>query len=318
MPLCSIVLTNYNGLKNGNLPRFLNRIWEACKSNKLCDELILVDDGSSDESCDFIRSGFPDIKLISLITNRGFAIAANAGFAACRNPYAALISNDMVPASDWLNFLMPQFSDPEIFAVSARLIYENGNPQSYRRAVKMKWGRLKRYHTSSQPTDEDAKGKQFHHFGDAWSLLDVNKFHKMGGFDPLFLPFFSEDEDLFYRAWKNGWKVCYEPRSKVIHCHEFSTIYRATSDKGREQIYRGHQFLYTWKNLDDPIFRAQHFISIAIRFLISWCYDTNFYHALKYAWSKKQLMQNSRLNRPNNIFSDKVIMRKMLTVINLH
>ena len=54
-----------------------------------------------------------------------------------------------------------------------------------------------------------------------------DRFLEMGGFDPLFAPFYWEDVDLCYRAWKRGWKILFEPRSAVLHDHQ-STIGKVT------------------------------------------------------------------------------------------
>lgn len=306
------MLTSYNGLANGNLPRFLPRIVEAVRAGSLVGEIVLADDGSEDDSPAWIREHFPDIRLLALTPNRGFSVAANAAFAACRYPRVALLSNDMVPHPDWLSYLEPHLLDPLVFAASARLVYEDGRPQSDRRAVRMKWGRFKRY-VSSRPTEEEAATRRFNHFGDAWSLFDREKFLELGGFDEgLFLPFFSEDEDLFYRAWKRGWHVIYEPRSRVIHCHECSTIFRAYDDARRQRIYRAHQFLYTWKNLDDPRLRLQHFLSLVLRASLSWIFDRQFYAALRYALGRRHLLRTSRANRGPQPVSDREVMQRML------
>src|SRR5205823_9532662 len=49
--------------------------------------------------------------------------------------------------------------------------------------------------------------------------FDRHKFLELGGFDPLLEPFYLEDTDVGYLAWKRGWKVLYQPRSIVYHEH---------------------------------------------------------------------------------------------------
>jgi len=308
---CSLVITNYNGVANGNLPRFLPRIVEAAAQCPHTDEIILVDDGSSDESCGFVQTLFPQVRLVDLKPNRGFPTAANAGFAAARHRFVALLSNDMVPKPDWLTFLTPHFEDPEVFAASAQLRHEDGRPQSLRRVVVMKRGRFKRVAPpGGEPAPEQAATRRYYHAGDAWSLYDREKFEALGGFDQLFTPFFSEDEDLFYRAWKRGWKVTYEPRAQVVHHHECSTIFRAVNEAERERIYRAHQLLHTWKNLDDPALRAQHRLSLLVRLLTAWIYDREFYAAWHTAHGKREALRKSRAARAANL-SDREVFRRM-------
>ena len=67
--------------------------------------------------------------------------------------------------------------------------------------------------------------------------FDREKFLELGGFDPLLAPFYLEDTDLGYMAWKRGWKVLYQPRSVVYHEHR-GTIgkrFRRGADPGGAQ-----------------------------------------------------------------------------------
>ena len=55
--------------------------------------------------------------------------------------------------------------------------------------------------------------------GGGSSAFDRRKFLELGGFDHLYRPFYYEDTDLGFMAWKRGWKVLYEPGSIVFHEH---------------------------------------------------------------------------------------------------
>jgi GT2 family glycosyltransferase len=55
--------------------------------------------------------------------------------------------------------------------------------------------------------------------GGGSSAYDRRKFLELGGFDPLLHPFYVEDADVSYMAWKRGWKVLYAPGSIVFHEH---------------------------------------------------------------------------------------------------
>lgn len=311
---CSLVLTNYNGVANGNLTKYLPRIVEATRGTPQITEIVLADDGSTDGSADYVRREFPAVRLLALTPNRGFSIAANAGFAACQNRWVALLSNDMVPHADWMNYLATHFDDPDLFAVSARTLYPDGRPQSYRRVLKMVRGRLKRIglpDPASDPAEYDRR--RFGHFGDAWSLYDRDKFLEIGGFDDgLFLPFFSEDEDLFYRAWKRGWKVTFEPRARVVHHHfESSTILHAVTSARRERIYRAHGMLYMWKNLEDPWFRLQHRLSLGVRCISSAFSDWGFYSAFREALRKRHLVHRPRPQLQASRLTDRQALQRM-------
>ncbi len=84
--------------------------------------------------------------------------------------------------------------------------------------------------------------------GGGSSAFDRAKFLELGGFDSLFHPFYYEDTDLGFRAWKRGWKVLYEPRSIVHHEHR-GTIGKKFSPDYIEKVVRGNSLLYCWKNI---------------------------------------------------------------------
>lgn len=82
-------------------------------------------------------------------------------------------------------------------------------------------------------------------------ILDV------GCGDSLFRPFYSEDEDICYRAWKTGWLVLYEPKSVVFHQPQ-STIGKAFKKGQIASIMRRNRFLFIWKNISDKKLLFKH------------------------------------------------------------
>ena len=97
----------------------------------------------------------------------------------------------------------------------------------------------------------------------------VNKelFRKLRGFDPLYSPFYWEDIDLSYRAYKAGYEVYFDPGILVHHAHE-STIGKYYKKKNIKRIALRHQLIFIWKNITDPRLRRSH-ASALVRLLIS-------------------------------------------------
>ena len=107
--------------------------------------------------------------------------------------------------------------------------------------------------------DEGSKG----HFTDSpyypvWTVIvdrlrrtTQRKFLELGGFDPLLHPFYVEDADISYMAWKRGWKVLYAPGSMVYHEHR-GTIGKRFSSHYISRILRKNQILVVWKNIHEP------------------------------------------------------------------
>src|SRR5262249_35653083 len=78
--------------------------------------------------------------------------------------------------------------------------------------------------------------------------IDRNKYLSIGGFDPLFEPFYVEDTDLSFQAWKRGWKCMLAPASRVVHKHR-STSKTKFGNEFVDNTVRKNQFLSIWKNL---------------------------------------------------------------------
>src|SRR5204863_209716 len=86
-------------------------------------------------------------------------------------------------------------------------------------------------------------------------------FAALGGFDPLYHPFYIEDADLSYQAWKRGWKCLLAPASRVIHKHR-STSQSRFGLSFVENTIRKNQFLFIWKNVTDFYMILEHVFNL--------------------------------------------------------
>src|SRR3990170_8146316 len=91
LPLCSIVALNYNGKEH--LEECFNSIREM-NYPKSRYELIMVDNGSKDNSVNFARKKFPWVKILKLDKNYGFAEGNNRGMEVARGKYVIILNND--------------------------------------------------------------------------------------------------------------------------------------------------------------------------------------------------------------------------------
>ena len=116
----SVVIPNLNGA--GWLRDSIESVWAQTFTDF---ELIVVDNGSTDESLDIARSyqGRPGYTLIENQKNTGFSYAVNQGIRAARGEYVALFNNDAFAEPDWLEELLKAAEkDEKIFAVSTLMI----------------------------------------------------------------------------------------------------------------------------------------------------------------------------------------------------
>ena len=97
----TVVIPNWNGA------RFLELCLGSLHNQTFRDfETIVVDNGSTDGSIDFVREHFPDVRVVELGKNRGFAAAVNAGVEASDTEFVALLNNDTEQDERWLEALV--------------------------------------------------------------------------------------------------------------------------------------------------------------------------------------------------------------------
>jgi len=87
---------------------------------------------------------------------------------------------------------------------------------------------------------------------------------KLGGMDEkLFSPFYWEDVDMGYRAWKRGWLLYWEPKGLVTHKHE--TTISKIPQKYRQRIQERNELIFAWKNFTSPILFRRHIAGLLKR-----------------------------------------------------
>ena len=120
----SAVIPNWNG--KDLLEKYLPSVVEAFAGNP-ANEIIVVDNGSTDGSAEYVRAAFPQVKLIALEKNLGFGGGSNAGFRAARNRIVVLLNSDMRVAPDFLAPLLDGFREPGIFSVSCQIFFNDAS-----------------------------------------------------------------------------------------------------------------------------------------------------------------------------------------------
>ena len=218
----------------------------------------MVDNGSTDGSVEFVRAAFPQVKLLGLPVNLGFGGGSNAGFRAARNRVVVLLNSDMRVAPDFLAPLLEGFSDPDVFAVACQIFFSDPQKVREESGLTQAWwqdGALRVRHRI-----DPAISDLFPCFypGGGSCAFDREKFLELGGFDELLAPFYLEDTDLGYMAWKRGWKVFYQPRSVVYHEHR-GTIGKRFREDQIQAVLKKNFLLFCWKNIHEWPRLASHF-----------------------------------------------------------
>ena len=251
----SVVIPNWNG--KDLLAKYLPSVVAALAGNP-ANEIVVVDNGSTDGSAGFVRSAFPQVKLVALPANLGFGGGSNAGFRAAANDIVVLLNSDMRVDSGFLEPLLEGFADPLVFAVACQIFFTDPGKLREETGLTQGWwqdGSLRVRHRIDPAID----GLFPCFYGGGGSCaFDRRKFWELGGFDRLLEPFYLEDTDLGYLAWKRGWKVLYQPRSVVYHEHR-GTIGKRFSEEYIQTVLKKNFVLFCWKNIHQGPMLAAHF-----------------------------------------------------------
>lgn len=283
----SVVIPSWNGLHllRENLPSVERaaRCYHDASGGET--EIIVVDDGSQDETVRVLAKEFPSVRRVAKERNEGFARACNAGFETCRQPLVALLNNDVHIQEDYLVHKGPHFEDPNVFAVTAKvfawdapLFTTGGRFGRFRRGF---WAVYFNYDAPGPLAAGWIEGRRllsFYAIG-GFATYDRRKLEELGGFNPLLSPFHWEDVDLSYRGWKRGWEVRYEPRSVARH-RISATIDSHFRKTEVETASMRNRLLFHWINIHSPGFLLRHLLGVGLLFLTrAFVLDADFYRA---------------------------------------
>jgi GT2 family glycosyltransferase/glycosyltransferase involved in cell wall biosynthesis len=246
---CSIVVLNWNG--RHLLEESLPALQEAVLSTGKAYEILVVDNGSNDDSLEWIREHFPLVTVLALPENLGFGEGNNRGVEAAQHDCVVLLNNDIIVSRDFLPPLLEGLRDPSVFAVSSQVIFpeakrreETGNTQ-----LRFKWGYPQFSHDPVEPYHYARRYLPVLWAGGGASAFHRERFLELGGFSPLFSPCYFEDTDLSARAWRRGWKVLFSPESVVLHKHRSSSSVRFEADRLTALIEQ-RKLWYSWRNFN--------------------------------------------------------------------
>jgi GT2 family glycosyltransferase len=211
-PDVTVVIVTWNGR-----PHLDDCLTAVAAQRGVRFETILVDNGSTDGTADYVRQRYPSVRLVVLPENRGFAGGNNAGVAAARAPLVALLNNDTAADPSWLAALVRALDERSGFAlVTSRIVYMH-DPQMIDSAgdgFLRAGGAFKRCH--GMRAAEAAESLEVFGVCGAACLMPKAVFDELGGFDEDFFAS-HEDVDLSYRARLRGYRVRYAPDAIVRH-----------------------------------------------------------------------------------------------------
>ncbi len=243
----SVVIPTYNG--RDSLEKHLPAVLACLRDG---DEVIVVDDASTDNSVEFLKKTYPFIHLIQHKNTMRYAQSCNDGVVDAKNPLIFLLNNDVSPDSDVLHAVIPHFFRSVVGAIGC-LEYDVSGKVQGRSVASFQRGMFIHARSKNQttgPTMWAAGGSM---------VMRTDLWKKLGGMDSLFRPAYSEDIDLGYRTWKAGFEVFFESNSRVFHDHETTNATVFGQTKIDVMSFK-NAFLFMWKNVTDTDILLQHFL----------------------------------------------------------
>lgn len=259
MPNVSIVIPSYKGvhLYEKNLQAVLDCMRDG-------DELIVVDDASGPEddtiawfekkfqikqqkfsefAADYYLGKYKKLRIVLLVNqvNQRFGASSNRGFAVAQNELVFLINNDVAPYKDCLQYLLPHFENPQVFAVGCLEHETHLGEIGGRNKLWFERGMFLHSRCKDMSVGETAWASG----GSAMFRKSI--FQEIGGFDKLYYPAYWEDIDLSFQARKKGYLVLFEPKAQVDHNHETTNKSVFGEKKMRDMSWRNAK-KFTWKN----------------------------------------------------------------------
>lgn len=258
MPI-SLIIPTYNGL--ALLKKHLPDVLAALRKG---DELIIVDDASTDGTVDYLTQLFTcsplhipvtdvacfsgrnraiEIQVLVNQKNARFAASCNRGVMQAKSDIIVLLNNDVSPERDFISYLLPHFKDESVFGVGCK---EKASSERNREYGKSEAHFERGFYVHRRSDDQNTFGPTSWVAGGSGAFRK-SMWERLHGFDLDFRPAYGEDIDLSYRAQLHGWKTLFEPKSVVYHVHE-STNDSVFGQKSIEVMSFKNAILFMWKN----------------------------------------------------------------------
>lgn len=246
-PPITVVIPNYNGahLLRKNIPSVKAALNVYCPKSTI----IVVDDGSKDESLQVLKNEFPEIQIVVHAQNKGFAEAIHSGVKAAETELLFLLNSDVEVALNIFEPLVEYFDSPNTFAVNPLILDESGQVKRHSWNLRrIQGGHLKLLdwdlnEALNRRSEDDWLPTVYAHGGSF--MVRKSMFLALHGFHPIYKPFYSEDYDLGIRAWRMGWGSYFEPSVSIVH-QSVGSIRANTKMKLVKCTRRRNRYLLEW------------------------------------------------------------------------
>jgi GT2 family glycosyltransferase len=212
-PTVTVVIPSWN------TRRWLPGCMDGLRAQEFGDfRVVLVDNGSTDDSVPFVREHYPEVQVLQFAQNRGFAAAVNAGIGQTCSQYVALLNVDTVPQSNWLSSLVSTMEQcpcdvgwlaSKMLALETPWVVENAGDM-------LSWYGSARKRGAGQPAEDYTRLDEVFSACAGAALYRRDFLGDVGSFDESFISYL-EDVDLGLRGRLLGYRGLFVPSAEVLH-----------------------------------------------------------------------------------------------------
>jgi GT2 family glycosyltransferase len=304
-PLVSIVILNWNGKEH--LAGCLDSVVQTTYTPL---EIILVDNGSTDGSVEFVRLQYPSAHIVENGRNLGYAEGNNKGIEQARGKYIVTLNNDIVVEPTWLDKPIQYLeSDRRLGIVSCRQMnYYNHfliDCLFHYPAPDLSFARVGHGETFDSASWHNNPGYVIAPNGGS-AIYRKEMFDQLGGFDISFFAYHDET-DLGMRAFLNGWKCLYVPDAIVFH--KDAASFKKTGGKGH-YFYARNKLWFMFKYFPYSVI-IRHFKGIILE-------ELRMFKRLVFKEKEPVLYFKARLDGIIGAFKFSIIRKKYINIFFQH
>lgn len=209
--MVSIIIVNWNGANL--LKKCLDSIFRQTYKSY---EVIVVDNGSTDNSVELIERNYPSVMVVKLGSNQGFAGGNIEGLKSAAGEFIALLNSDATIADNWLDVTVKAMhSDTEIGICFTKIVIDGTSLiDSAGDSITSAFHAVK---IGEHEIESSFSQRRFVTGASAAAVMYRREMlEQIGFFDEDFF-LYAEDTDLNLRAWLAGWKCLFLPESTAYH-----------------------------------------------------------------------------------------------------
>lgn len=243
-PLTSVLVINWNG----------RRYLEACLRSVLvnscprCTEIVLVDNSSTDGSIHYVRTAFPELRVVQHKNNLGFSMGYNMAVPTSRGHFLVFLNNDAIVEPGWLDPLLePFFTQRDAGMTTSKVIFKGMHAINSTGGSLKLWTGANELGFGDNPDNRVGVREPFYANGVAMAI-PRRLFEGVGGFDTKIFAY-CEDVDISWRVRLAGYKILYAAESTVYHHYSASW---GQLNPVRIRLMTRHYFRTMFKCLSPP------------------------------------------------------------------